>query len=94
MVELSIGQRSKELLSGVVRKWCGERGYGFIDSGADTYFVHITKVVGEKHLNVNDRVSFSTLVTTKGVQAIDVQVLSTGEPKIGRKRETTRDAQL
>ena len=57
---------------GVVKWFNNEKGYGFIrrDSGDDV-FVHHSAIQAEgfRTLSENDRVSFETVETPKGLQA-------------------------
>jgi cold shock protein len=66
-------------LQGVVRKFDGARGFGFI-SGQDgqQYFVHFTNIVGDdgyRTLNAGQDVEFEAEQQTKGLAAVNVTTL-------------------
>jgi len=56
-------------------KWFNEsKGYGFISGDDDTdYFVHVSQLP-EGGLNENDRVTFDTEKTDRGMQAQNVNL--------------------
>ena len=61
--------------TGTVKWFSNEKGYGFISrEGADDVFVHHTGILGEgfKTLDEGDRVEFTVVQGTKGLQAADV----------------------
>ena len=49
-----------------------DKGFGFIESDGESYFVHITKLLKKTPLEVGLEVEFSPVETTKGKQAFDV----------------------
>jgi cold shock CspA family protein len=58
-------------------KWFSDvRGYGFIESGGNEYFVHYTDIsgVGYKTLYEGQRVEFTIVQGAKGQQAVSVEV--------------------
>lgn len=63
---------------GVV-KWFNEsRGFGFIESGGQEYFVHYSGInsPGFKTLKDGQRVRFGSIKRPKGLTAIEVEVMS------------------
>jgi len=44
--------------SGVVKKWIGNRGFGFITYDGGEIFVHVSQVNGKSDLNVGEGVTF------------------------------------
>ncbi len=68
-----------ERLTGEVKWFNNERGYGFITDPSDEgveYFVHYTSIVAEgyKTLKAGQKVSFELAETDKGIQAVNVKV--------------------
>lgn len=67
-------------MSGIVKWFNNEKGYGFIDyrDGNDV-FVHYSaiKIDGYKSLNEGDEVKFDLIETSKGLQAKNVELVNT-----------------
>lgn len=67
-------------MSGIVKWFNNEKGYGFIEyrDGADV-FVHYSaiKLDGYKTLNEGDEVKFDLIETSKGLQAKNVELVKT-----------------
>ena len=68
---------SEERVSGIVKWFNAERGFGFINQDGDDqneYFVHYSYIHmdGYKSLRAQQRVTFKLVQTDKGVQAQDV----------------------
>jgi CspA family cold shock protein len=65
-------------MTGTVRRFNAERGFGFI-TGEDeqTYFVHQTKILmsGYRTLEIGQKVTFDPDETDRGPQAINVTPL-------------------
>ncbi len=64
-------------MSGHVKWFNNDKGYGFIEfNGKDDVFVHYSAIKqdGYKSLNEGDSVEFRLLETSKGYQAVDVNV--------------------
>jgi CspA family cold shock protein len=69
-------------MSGTVKKWVDEKGFGFIQPhGADKdVFVHHTGIAGDgrrKTLYVGDEVEFETEASPKGPRAVNVRSVNT-----------------
>jgi CspA family cold shock protein len=71
-----------ERISGSVKWFSNERGYGFVtvdgDTSAKEYFVHYSyvKMNGYKTLRAGQKVDFILTDTDRGVQAQDVEILA------------------
>ncbi|MEG1597237.1 MAG: cold shock domain-containing protein [Bacilli bacterium] len=66
------------MLTGKVKWFNNEKGYGFIEcEGKEDIFIHYSAISidGYKTLTENQIVSFTLLDTPKGLQAIDVVVV-------------------
>lgn len=68
---------SEEKVSGVVKWFNAERGYGFVftdDEPEKEYFVHYSyiQITGYKTLRAGQKVTFKLVKTDKGVQAQEV----------------------
>ena len=66
---------SSERISGVVKWFNSQKGYGFIErEGGPDVFVHYTAVVGQgwRNLEEGDQVEFSITQGPKGPQASEV----------------------
>jgi CspA family cold shock protein len=69
---------SEERVSGIVKWFNAERGFGFINQDDDEtseYFVHYSyiEMEGYKSLRPQQRVTFKLVQTDKGVQAQEVR---------------------
>lgn len=64
-------------MRGKVKFFDDEKGYGFITSQNEDYFVHYSKIAmpGYKTLEAGQVVEFSPEVTKKGKMAVDVKVI-------------------
>lgn len=62
---------------GVVARYDGDRGFGFItpDAGGDDLFVHVSVVIGSGPLEVGDRVRYAVRQSDRGPQADRVERL-------------------
>ena len=65
----------KEKLTGVVKFFNNEKGFGFIrhDDGQSETFVHVSAL--RDQVKENDRVEFEKLDGIKGANAVNVRVL-------------------
>src|SRR3954452_16676455 len=87
----AIGERSFPMaMSGTVKFFNSERGYGFIkaDDGGRDVFVHITAVerAGLKSLNEGQRISFDVEPDKKGKGPKAVNLVVSGCPSRGGLR--------
>ena len=62
---------------GVVARYDGDRGFGFItpDAGGDDLFVHVSVVAGSEPLQRGDRVRYTVRQSDRGPQADRVERL-------------------
>ena len=62
---------------GVVARYDGERGFGFItpDAGGDDLFLHVSVIVGSEPLQKGDRVRYAVRQSDRGPQADRVERL-------------------
>nr|WP_198153929.1 cold shock domain-containing protein [Catenuloplanes japonicus] len=62
---------------GVVARYDGDRGFGFItpDAGGDDLFVHVSVVAGSEPLQPGDRVRYAVRQSDRGPQADRVERL-------------------
>jgi CspA family cold shock protein len=76
------GEETPMAMSGIVKFFNGERGYGFIkpDDGGRDVFVHITAVeqAGMKGLNEGQRIQFDVEPDKKGKGPKAVNLIVTG----------------
>lgn len=67
-------------VSGLVKWFSNERGYGFVLKDGTTengeYFVHFSSIImeGYKTLKAGQKVTFELLETDKGTQAVNVML--------------------
>jgi CspA family cold shock protein len=69
-------------MEGVIKWYNTEKGFGFIKTEKDDYFVHVSDVVGAKNdkqansqlLRVGQKVNFSPTKNAKGYVAQDVKI--------------------
>jgi cold shock CspA family protein len=77
-----------QVLIGVVDTY-GAKGFGFLhiesataevaNTRTERYFFHIADVLGHAELRTGDRVQFQALKSAKGLRAIQVNPLKSGE---------------
>ncbi|MDR3501724.1 MAG: cold shock domain-containing protein [Legionella sp.] len=67
-----------EKINGTVKWFRDDKGFGFIQSEGQEYFVHFSGILGNgfKSLPVGAKVSFNLTKGTKGMQAHDVEVIN------------------
>jgi len=70
------GTKSGKVMTGKVKTFNEERGFGFITTeDKKDIFVHITKVENQVVLEKGQIVEFQTFAAVKGLQAVDVKVI-------------------
>lgn len=65
-------------LTGRVKWWNGDKGFGFIVSGGVDYFAHFKAIKSKdkrKNLIEGETVSFTPVENVKGMKAEDVEVI-------------------
>ena len=64
-------------MEGVVTKWLGLRGYGFIkrDDSEDDVFVHNSEIKNGNTLQEGERVRFDIENTPKGPRATNLEII-------------------
>lgn len=64
-------------MEGVVKRWLGLRGYGFIkcDDSGDEVFVHHSEIKNGDTLQEGERVRFDIEDTPKGPRATNLEIL-------------------
>jgi len=67
----------KNLTTGVVKRWLGLRGYGFIkcEDGTEV-FVHNSEIQGKSSLTEGEKVEFEIQKSPKGPRAVNVRAIS------------------
>ncbi|WP_133137488.1 cold-shock protein [Legionella rowbothamii] len=67
-----------EKINGIVKWFRDDKGFGFIQSEGQEYFVHFSGILGNgfKSLPAGAMVSFNLTKGTKGMQAHDVEVIN------------------
>jgi len=65
------------LTTGVVKRWLGLRGYGFIkcEDGTEV-FVHNSEIQGKSSLTEGEKVEFEIQKSPKGPRAVNVKAVS------------------
>lgn len=66
------------MAKGVVKFFDNNKGYGFISSDENDYFVHFSSIISDedyKKLSEGDMVSFDIIDQPRGPSAINVQKL-------------------
>lgn len=65
------------MLSGTVKWFNTEKGYGFVESGGKDYFIHFKeiKVDGYKNLSSGEKVSFIPSSSPKGNVATQLTII-------------------
>jgi len=67
----------KNLTKGVVKRWLGLKGYGFIESDDGTeIFVHNSEIQGKSSLAEGEKVEFEIQSSPKGPRAVNVKAIS------------------
>ncbi|WP_058533868.1 cold-shock protein [Legionella saoudiensis] len=67
-----------EKISGTVKWFRDDKGFGFIQSEGQEYFVHFSGILGKgfKSLPMGAKVSFNVSKGKKGMQAQDVEIIN------------------
>ncbi|MFC0674014.1 cold-shock protein [Brachybacterium hainanense] len=67
------------MATGTVKWFNGDKGFGFIapDDGSADLFAHFSNIIGSgfRNLEENQKVSFETERTDRGLAAVSIQVL-------------------
>ena len=65
------------MTTGVVKRWLGLRGYGFIkcEDGTEV-FVHNSEIQGKSSLTEGEKVEFEIQKSPKGPRAVNVRAIS------------------
>lgn len=65
------------MTTGVVKRWLGLRGYGFIkcEDGTEV-FVHNSEIQGKSSLTEGEKVEFEIQKSPKGPRAVNVKAVS------------------
>lgn len=65
------------MTTGVVKRWLGLRGYGFIkcEDGTEV-FVHNSEIQGKSSLTEGEKVEFEIQKSPKGPRAVNVRAVS------------------
>jgi cold shock CspA family protein len=65
----------KRVTKGTVKRWIGDRGYGFIrpEGKKEEIFVHSSNLRGAAFLREGEKVEFNVRETPKGPKAIKVK---------------------
>jgi CspA family cold shock protein len=75
----STARKEKDMASGTVKWFNGEKGFGFItqDDGGDDVFAHFSAIAttGFRSLEENQRVEFDVTQGPKGLQASNIRPL-------------------
>jgi cold shock protein len=86
----SSSKETKNMATGKVKWFNGEKGFGFIqqDDGGDDVFVHFSAIQGSGYRNLNegDEVEYDVERGQKGLQAANVNVTSAAAPAQQRSR--------
>ncbi len=64
-------------MKGVVKRWLGHRGFGFIDAEEEDgdVFIHHSEVQGAYDLKEGQEVEFEVESTYKGPQAVNLKIV-------------------
>jgi CspA family cold shock protein len=64
-------------LKGVVKRWLGHRGFGFIDSEEEDgdVFIHHSEIQGAYDLREGQEVEFEVESTYKGPRAVNLKIV-------------------
>jgi CspA family cold shock protein len=63
-------------LKGVVKRWLGHRGFGFIDSEEDgDVFIHHSEIQGAYDLREGQEVEFEVESPYKGPRAVNLKIV-------------------
>jgi CspA family cold shock protein len=67
-----------EKINGTVKWFRDDKGFGFIQSEGQEYFVHFSGILGDgfKSLAAGAKVSFNLSKGTKGMQALNVEIIN------------------
>lgn len=65
------------MITGTVKWFNDEKGFGFLSAGDKQYFVHYREIqgTGRKTLHEGDRVEFTPTESPKGSKATDVRIV-------------------
>jgi CspA family cold shock protein len=64
-------------LTGVVKWFDSDRGFGFINANGEDYFAHVTNVAGDFEIMEKDEVSFTVATGKNGRRkAVNIRILS------------------
>lgn len=62
-------------MEGEVIKWFDDKGYGFVKSGNETYFLHISEMENQDKPSIGDTISFDVVKTERGQQAQKARII-------------------
>jgi len=77
-------------ITGTVKFFNNDKGFGFIRMGAEDIFVHATKIIDGSKLSDNDEVRFTVGEGRRGPEAQEVELVRKAETKQETRREDRR----